>query len=119
MIDRVIKPAPEALLTPSDVAELLQISEKTVYKHSGKFCGFRPAGLGILRFRKEIIYGIMEGQDPKTLVLQFPVSDSNLCRKRIPNKKGSGSSKGRKTERVENPTSIDRHGLLGSLQPLP
>ena len=40
MIDRVIKPAPEALLTPSDVAELLQISEKTVYKHNEKFWWF-------------------------------------------------------------------------------
>jgi len=38
------------LLTPKDVAELLQISEKTVYKHRRKFCGFNPAGLGVLRF---------------------------------------------------------------------
>ena len=55
---------PEKLLTPAEVAELLQIAEKTVYKHSRALCGFKPAGLGFLRFRREIIYDIMEGQDP-------------------------------------------------------
>lgn len=43
---------PEKLLTPAEVAELLQIAEKTVYKHSRALCGFKPAGLGFLRFRR-------------------------------------------------------------------
>ena len=36
---------PEKLLTLVEVAELLQIAEKTVYKHSRTLCGFKPVGL--------------------------------------------------------------------------
>ena len=109
------KPEPKQLLTPSEVAELLQISEKTVYKHSDKLCGFKPAGLGILRFRKEIIYGIMEGQDPKTLVLQFPVSKRDIRSERVQDQKRSSVSKRRKKKSTEKSTEANRHGLCGSL----
>lgn len=115
MKENISKSAPEPLLTPSDVAELLNISEKTVYKHSEKFCGFKPAGLGILRFRKEIIYGIMEGQDPETLVLQFPVSEQAVCGKGVQNQKRSSLSKREKKKRAESSTEENRHGLLGGL----
>lgn len=115
MKDNLLKSTPEPLLKPSNVAELLNMSEKTVYKHRKKLYGFKPAGLGILRFRKEIIYGIMEGQDPKTLVLQFPVSKQALCGKRVQNKKGSSCSKGRKEKDAEKSTEANRHGLLGSM----
>ena len=66
------------LLTPSDVAELLQNSENTVYKHVKKLGGFKPGGIGVWRFRQEVIYGIMEGQDPEALVLQFSVSKTKF-----------------------------------------
>ena len=106
--------APQQLLTPADVAELLQVSEKTVYKHRNKLCGFNPAGLGVLRFRKEIIYGIMEGQEPEALVLQFPVSKGNVCRKRIQNKKGSNISPRKQKKRIKRETDENRHGLFGN-----
>ena len=116
MTDKPKRTIPEALLTPTDVAELLQISEKTVYKHSREFFGFKPAGLGILRFRKEIIYGIMEGQDPKALVLQFPVSERNLCGERVQNEKRSGDGKGREKKRTkESTTKSNRHGIFGGV----
>ena len=107
------------LLTPKDVAELLQISEKTVYKHRRKFCGFNPAGLGVLRFRGEIIKGIMEGQDPKALVLQFPVSGGKLCSKGVYRQAGSRGSQSK--TKTRNKTSKDkrtRHGIFRGMQPV-
>ena len=115
MINNLPNTKPEALLNPTDVAKLLRISEKTVYKHREKLCGFKPAGLGVLRFRKEIIYGIMEGQDPKTLVLQFPVSKRDLCIERVQNQTRSSDSKRREKKSSEKSTTSNRHGLFGGL----
>ncbi len=53
----------DKLLTPEQVADLLQISVKTVYEKSDRFGGFYPAGIRVLRFRQEVINGIMEGQN--------------------------------------------------------
>jgi len=106
-------PEPLKLLTPSEVAELLQIAEKTVYKHSKSLCGFKPAGLGFLRFRREIIYGIMEGQDPRRLVLQFPVSERTILNQGLQNKKRSIQSTSRQKKRIkEGSTAAGRHGLV-------
>jgi len=107
---RIIK---HRLLTPADVAELLQISEKTVYKHRKKLGGFNPAGLGVLRFRQEIIYGIMEGQDPKRLVLQYRISEEIICRERIQDKDRSQIRQRRKTESDKKSADKNRHGLFG------
>ena len=51
-----------SLLTVKDVAGLLQIKERTVYDNRKALGGFYPAGIKVLRFRAEVIYGIMEGQ---------------------------------------------------------
>ncbi|WP_083927883.1 helix-turn-helix domain-containing protein [Desulfobacter curvatus] len=104
------------LLTPSDVAELLQISENTVYKHVKKLGGFKPGGIGVWRFRQEVIYGIMEGQDPETLVLQFSVSKRNLCGQGIQDKNGSGGRSGKKKGRCKEKSDLNRHGLLDAMQ---
>lgn len=55
------------LLTPSDVAELLQISVRTVYDHSDRLGGFYPLGIRRLRFRPEGIYEHLEGQEKGVL----------------------------------------------------
>ena len=102
------------LLTPSDVAELLQISENTVYKHVKKLGGFKPGGIGVWRFRQEVIYGIMEGQDPETLVLQFSVSKRNLCSQGIQDKKGSDGRSGKKKGRFKEKSDLNRHGVITS-----
>ncbi|HCY83945.1 MAG TPA: hypothetical protein DHV36_02290 [Desulfobacteraceae bacterium] len=103
---------PHRLMTPAEVAELLQISEKTVYKHRSKLCGFKPAGLGVLRFRQEVIYGIMEGQDPQRLVLQFPVSDPNVCRPGLQNQSRGQDRQRRKKKAGQRPKDRNRHGLF-------
>jgi hypothetical protein len=41
------------LLTPSQVADQLQISVRTVMRHSRALGGFYPAGIRALRFREE------------------------------------------------------------------
>nr|WP_321401995.1 helix-turn-helix domain-containing protein [uncultured Desulfobacter sp.] len=104
------------LLTPSDVAELLQISENTVYKHVKRLGGFKPGGIGVWRFRQEVIYGIMEGQDPEALVLQFSVSKRNLRSQGIQDKNGSGGSSGKKKGRRKEKSDLNRHGLLDAMQ---
>lgn len=55
----------ESLLTPEDVKDLLKISKRTVYDHARRWGGFYPGGTRKLRFHPMVIYGIMEGQDPK------------------------------------------------------
>lgn len=54
----------EPLLTPEQVADLLQISVKTVKKASvrQRLGGFYPVGLRALRFRPEVIRGVLAGQ---------------------------------------------------------
>jgi predicted site-specific integrase-resolvase len=66
------------LLTPAEVADLLQISVKTVYKNKRKLCGFYPAGIKVLRFREDVIYGIMEGKPPGALAKRTSVSGQRL-----------------------------------------
>jgi hypothetical protein len=51
------------LLTPKQVAELLQISIRTVYDNADRLGGFYPAGIRVLRFKPEIIHNIMEGPE--------------------------------------------------------
>jgi len=102
------------LLTPSDVADLLQISEKTVYKHKNKFGGFYPAGLRILRFKQEVVHGIMEGQNSPALVLQVPVPGQELYGQGIQGQEGGRGSKGCEKKRSKNPDK-NRHGIFGGM----
>jgi hypothetical protein len=74
------------LLTPQDVADLMQISIRTVYDRAHDLGGFYPAGINVLRFRQEVIYGIMEGQNSQGLVLQFRVPEGKLRWEGIQNK---------------------------------
>ena len=53
----------DRLLSVKDVAELLNMSSRTVYDHMRELGGFYPAGIRLLRFHPEVIYGVMEGQD--------------------------------------------------------
>src|SRR4030042_959697 len=53
---------PIPLLTLADVAHLLHLSPKTVYKHKRRLGGFYPAGIGALRFSPEVIHGVLAGQ---------------------------------------------------------
>jgi len=106
----------QKLLTPTDVAELLQVSEKTVYKHKHRFGGFYPAGLKVLRFRGDIIDGIL--QEPKTEGLDISVSvpGEELRKSRIQDQKRSTRRKGSSKKRIKRPVArSNRHGIFGSV----
>jgi hypothetical protein len=62
------------LLSPRQVAELLQLSLATIYAKAHSLGGFYPAGIKALRFRTEMIYAIMEG--PQNRKVSLPVSIS-------------------------------------------
>ena len=61
------------LLTPTDVASLLQISVRTVYEHAGRLGGFYPLGIRRLRFRPEGINEYLERQKEGVLAVRVPV----------------------------------------------
>ncbi len=52
------------LLTVADVARLLNLSSKTVYKHKRRLGGFYPAGIRVLRFSPETIQELLAGAVP-------------------------------------------------------
>jgi Helix-turn-helix domain len=56
------------LLTVSDVAKFLQISERTVYDRARELGGFFPVGIRVLRFKPEIIYGDADAPGSLTMV---------------------------------------------------
>jgi hypothetical protein len=66
------------LLTPEDVARLLQISVRTVYAQSHRLGGFYPVGIRALRFRREVINAIMEGSQEREISLSVPVPGASL-----------------------------------------
>lgn len=100
------------LLTPTQVAELLQISTRTVYENKHRLGGFYPAGIRVLRFRKEVIYGIVEGQETKRLGIRLSVQGQEVRRQGIQNQ---GRGKGIQGETQEgsqkHQTDPTRHGL--------
>jgi len=87
----------EPLLTPKQIAELLNLSVRTVYDRV-RLGGFYPAGIKTLRFRRDVIEAIMEGHSFKINSPDRAIpSDVRL-------KKGINS----------DPTSDpNRHGLWG------
>jgi len=69
------------LLTVSDVAKLLQISERTVYDNALKLGGFYPANIRVLRFpSREDFLGDLERQKNQGMDLQVQISRQILRR---------------------------------------
>ena len=99
-------------MTPDEVAELLQVSSKTVYKHAKSLGGFYLPGIKTLRFSKEALYDNLERQ-----IREMAIQDSNqseeVLRKRISNKKGSFKSTGTMQRRsaMQNTEYQSRHGV--------
>jgi hypothetical protein len=75
----------DALLTPDEVADLLKISVRTVYKNAERLGGCYPAGIKVLRFRKEGVYGIMARPDNGKVEVFLPKPGQDLRRGRIRN----------------------------------
>ena len=83
-----------ALLTPQEVADLLSVSLRAIYDNHERLGGFYPAGIKRLRFRREVSYGIMEGQEAKGLVLQVRSAKEDLRKPGLLNQKRCHSSQG-------------------------
>ena len=102
------------LLTPEQVAEILQISVRTVYENRKRLGGFYPFGIRVLRFREEVINGSVVGQGKEYLALRVPVQGAasygiggNKGRRK--NRKGKPQEKGNGGFGEEDP---NRHGLF-------
>ncbi len=114
MVQIVLRGSTVELMTSREVARCLKISVRTVYNNKNRLGGFYPAGLGILRFREDLIYGIMEGQNTQGLEIQLPVSGKGLRRGRPSNQSRSQKGKGRSKSRGPKEytkTNPARHGL--------
>lgn len=112
-IDYSIIDKKESLLKVKDVADLLSVSERTVYERSAELGGFYPAGIKVLRFSRKVIYGIMEGQDPQRLALRIPVQRETVRRGRPCKQAGSNIRKRNAPEGNQGRIKTDpsRHGL--------
>ena len=72
-------------LSVKQVAEIFQISTRTVYENKHQLGGFYPADIRVLRFRKEVIYGLMERQETGGLGVRFPAQGETIRRQGIQN----------------------------------
>jgi hypothetical protein len=102
------------LMTAEDVARCLKISLRTVYENKNRLGGFYPAGLKVLRFRKDIIDGFMAGQETQGLAVRLPVPREDLCRRWTSYQ--SGGQKGQRDPKSGghkkfSQTNPERHGL--------
>ncbi|MBW1987371.1 MAG: helix-turn-helix domain-containing protein [Deltaproteobacteria bacterium] len=62
----------EPLLTPQEVADLLKISIKTVYKRKHLLGAVYPAGIKALRFKPEAVNAVMEGRRCMAVSISTP-----------------------------------------------
>jgi len=90
------KETPE-LWTPQQVADALNISIKTVYKHAVKMGGFYPFGIGRLRFDGEKIQAHLVCQRQRSMAIRVPIQGSEIS--------GSGGISNRKTSRARRTRS--------------
>ena len=103
------------LLTPKQVANLLQVSTRTVYDNKHRLRGFYPVGIRRLRFRAEDIDELLEESQERNLALRVPVSREKVHGKRFQDEgKGQGCQRGEKKKgKVRESTDSNRHGLFG------
>ncbi|MBM4275215.1 MAG: helix-turn-helix domain-containing protein [Deltaproteobacteria bacterium] len=90
-----------SLLTPPEVAHLLQISLRTVYAQSRRLGGFYPAGIRALRFRREDIYAIMERPN-RTLEVSISTSRQAIQPDRLQDQGRSPGRPGRASQRNQD-----------------
>ena len=117
----------EQLLTPDDVAKLLQVSLKTVYVNGKRLGGFYPGGIKVLRFREEVIREFMEGQGKRDMEVHLSGEREGLRRGGTQDQGGSEDGQGREEEirRSRRTCGIseiistdDRHGLRALMRSL-
>ena len=118
----------ESLLTVKQVAELLQISTRTVYGHADSLGGFYPLGIRRLRFNAKDIHERLERQAKGVLAVRLPVPGKKVHWEQVQNQEGCGKCTGKragkggvtgKGNQFRIDPASDRHGLLRSVKTLP
>jgi excisionase family DNA binding protein len=99
------------LLTPKQVANLLQVSTRTVYDNKHRLRGFYPVGIRRLRFRAEDIDELLEESQDRQVLLRVPVPKEEIYRQRIQNEKGLRRGQRGSQKRGKIKTNPDRWGL--------
>ena len=97
------------LLTPQEVAEILNISVEAVYKHKRALCGLYPAGIKVLRFREDIIYGII--QNTPGVEVRISKEREEVQWQRLPDQNRGTGSQGSAPKRGRSRQNPGRHGL--------
>ncbi|MBF0259090.1 MAG: helix-turn-helix domain-containing protein [Desulfamplus sp.] len=102
----------EKLLTPDDVATLLQISKKSVYKHARDLGGFYLPGVKSLRFKQEVLHVSLERRI-REMALPVRAGQNTVLREGIPDKEGcTGSGSSTKERGCQGAKKYkSRHGL--------
>jgi hypothetical protein len=110
-----ICPMSSALLTVEEVAKILKITPRTVYKYRQRLGGFYPFGIKVLRFRREEIYAHLERG--RELEIPVPAAGETTFPARIQNQGigqgGKGEATG-PTQSCQRGADPNRHGLFGS-----
>ena len=101
------------LLTVKEVAALLNVDEGTVYAHKDDLGGFYPAGIRVLRFNPEVIYGYMAGQGQRALAVsvRIPGGKNNRARIRYPARGGHRKGNPLQGNQGGIKTDPSHHGL--------
>lgn len=110
----------DPLLTPQDVADLLQISVRTVYKKKHLLGGFYLPGIKVLRFPRGIIYDLLQGE--REMALRVPAHGETLSVRLLQHQGGGPGSPGRASDKNKKRDGVDqedRHGLLAALRGIP
>ena len=105
------------LLTPEEVAELLQLSLRTIYANAQRLGGFYPAGIRALRFRRDTIHAIMEGPQDRQVAIPVSTPGQTPQQDRVSNQKrcqsGDGEAQG---DADQGPISSDPSIIADSVR---
>ena len=106
----------QSLLTPEEVAGLLQLSLRTIYANVRRLGGFYPAGIRALRFRREDIHAIMEGPQERTL--EVPVSTPGPASRqiRVSGQENGSSGNGKAPREIGDSQSADSSIIADSVR---
>gem|GEM_PF-3343057 len=111
-------PPLDKLLSVKEVAEILNLSPRTIYDNARRLGGFYPAGIRVLRFNPEVIRGIMEGKG--RMEVQVSIPGEKISRRNLSDPCGGAGGSGRKEKKRAclPPTDPDRHNLPAGRKPL-
>ena len=101
------------LLTPKDVSKLLKIGMSTVYDHANKLGGFYPAGIRVLRFKKDYVYGLLERSQDQKMEISVSIPGADVLQAWLRDEKRRHDGQGIASESIKRESRTDdrRHGF--------